>query len=324
MSKILTVCSLGVALLVAPASYAAQLGTPCSSLGVTQISSDQVNILACLKTSTSNGTLVWKAMTPVTPRAADIYDGLAIGQFDGDNTQSIQTYIDTGAGGGYGNWSYAGGCCHPLFLNPHGGLVGVGTTNPTRMLDVSGDINATRNNGTGAYYFASDWNRYLYFDGTNYAFGAGGLYVGGGNMSVAGSMNVSGGMTVSNGMNVTSSMSVAGDVKVGNSGAGCGSGNAGALRWVGVLQVCNGSSWVATGGGLTFVGTCTTPSSYRATTACKCNAGETFMMMSGFVGSGNWADFVQCRVDGQNSGGVTGFAYYGASVSGTCTFECFK
>jgi len=70
-------------------------------------------------------------------------DGIVIGQLNGDNTASIQTYIDTGAGGGYGNWGYAGGCCHPLLLQPSGGNVGIATTNPTQKLDVAGGIHTS-------------------------------------------------------------------------------------------------------------------------------------------------------------------------------------
>jgi hypothetical protein len=82
--------------------------------------------------------------------------------------------------------------------------------------------------------------------------------------------------------------------------------------------------WASQSQGFTYVGSCTTPESWRNTTYCKCNATENIMIMTGYVGSGNWGDFIKCNVDGQNSNSVTGSASYGASVSGTCTFACFK
>lgn len=76
-------------------------------------------------------------------------DGIVIGQLDGDNSESIQTYIDTGAGGGYGNWGYASGCCHPLNLQPHGGKVGIGTTGPWATLSIQSPTGDLALNGTG-------------------------------------------------------------------------------------------------------------------------------------------------------------------------------
>ncbi len=55
-------------------------------------------------------------------------DGLVMGQFTGDNTSAIQSYIDAGAGGGWGNWGYAGGCCNDLMIQPYGGGLIVGGT----------------------------------------------------------------------------------------------------------------------------------------------------------------------------------------------------
>jgi len=67
-------------------------------------------------------------------------DGIALGQIHGDNTNTIQTYID-------GQWvnraTYAGGCCNKLLLQPDVGEVGIGNAAPTYKLDVTGDINFT-------------------------------------------------------------------------------------------------------------------------------------------------------------------------------------
>ncbi len=62
-------------------------------------------------------------------------DGIAMGQIHGDNTNTIQTYID-------GHWAdrttYASGCCNKLLLQPDIGEVGIRTTGPTAVLDVNG------------------------------------------------------------------------------------------------------------------------------------------------------------------------------------------
>lgn len=100
----------------------------------------------------------------------DTGDGLIISpDRDGDNTISIQSYIDSNAGGGIpGGAGYAGGCCNDLALNPEwgavsvggvsgnwpnkfnvvgnsyfGGNVGIQTQSPAYPLDVSGVIRAT-------------------------------------------------------------------------------------------------------------------------------------------------------------------------------------
>jgi hypothetical protein len=75
-------------------------------------------------------------------------DGIAMGQIHGDNTNTIQTYID-------GQWanraSYAGGCCNPLLLQPDVGMVAIGTgsANLGYKLHVNGNVLCTtlRSNG---------------------------------------------------------------------------------------------------------------------------------------------------------------------------------
>ncbi|MGE0637066.1 MAG: tail fiber domain-containing protein, partial [Bacteroidia bacterium] len=75
-------------------------------------------------------------------------DGIAMGQIHGDNTNTIQTYID-------GQWanraSYAGGCCNPLLLQPDVGVVAIGTAsaNLGYKLHVNGNVLCTtlRSNG---------------------------------------------------------------------------------------------------------------------------------------------------------------------------------
>lgn len=97
-------------------------------------------------------------------------DGIIISpDRDGDNTISIQSYIDSNAGGGVpGGAGYAGGCCNDLALNPEwgsvsvggvsgnwpnkfnvvgnsyfGGNVGIQTQSPAYPLDVNGVIRAS-------------------------------------------------------------------------------------------------------------------------------------------------------------------------------------
>lgn len=77
-------------------------------------------------------------------------DGIAMGQIHGDNTNTIQTYID-------GQWTnratYAGGCCNPLLLQPDVGVVGIRTTAPSATFDVNG---STRIRSLGTGYVKSD------------------------------------------------------------------------------------------------------------------------------------------------------------------------
>jgi hypothetical protein len=73
-------------------------------------------------------------------------DGIAISQANGDNTETIQTYID----GQYANRvSYAGGCCNALLLQPDVGVVGIGTTGPASKLHVMGKINLHQSGAGG-------------------------------------------------------------------------------------------------------------------------------------------------------------------------------
>jgi len=75
-------------------------------------------------------------------------DGIAMGQIHGDNSNSIQTYID-------GQWanraSYAGGCCNPLLIQPDVGMVAIGTGSADQnyKLHVNGSVLCTtiRSNG---------------------------------------------------------------------------------------------------------------------------------------------------------------------------------
>jgi hypothetical protein len=98
-------------------------------------------------------------------------DGIVLSQLNGDNTNSIQTYID-------GHWSdratYASGCCNPLYLNKdvgdvqlantlyaiHSGYVGIGTTGASRILHLYTSATAgsdvgmrIQNAGTGGAFW---------------------------------------------------------------------------------------------------------------------------------------------------------------------------
>jgi hypothetical protein len=83
-------------------------------------------------------------------------DGIAVYQ-QGDNTETIQTYID-------GHWAdrktYASGCCNYLLLEPDVGNVGIGITAPGNTLHVAANSNSQLrlSEATGAYYF--DMGRY--------------------------------------------------------------------------------------------------------------------------------------------------------------------
>ena len=59
------------------------------------------------------------------------------------------------------------------------GEVGIANAAPAFKLDVLGDINATRGNGTGVFYFASNTLRYLYYNGTSYILPSASLVVNG-------------------------------------------------------------------------------------------------------------------------------------------------
>ncbi|MCA9308315.1 hypothetical protein KC980_02275, partial [candidate division WWE3 bacterium] len=60
-----------------------------------------------------------------------------------------------------------GSTVRPISLNPAGGNVGVGTTNPTQELDVSGDIMLSGNSGTNALYFGGSTSNSLSWTGSN-------------------------------------------------------------------------------------------------------------------------------------------------------------
>jgi len=139
------------------------------------------------------------------------------------------------------------------------------------------------------------------------------------NLEVVGTLNVSGSTAINSGL------SVASGVKIGMDGALCTAAKEGTLRYnSGQIELCTSSGWINPNQGLTYLGSCTTPNSASANTTCKCNAGETLMLMSGYNGTGNWGDSVNCKVNNQDSASVAGSAYYSASVQGTCTFACFK
>ncbi|MEZ6255277.1 MAG: hypothetical protein R3B92_00655 [Patescibacteria group bacterium] len=60
-----------------------------------------------------------------------------------------------------------GSTVRPISLNPAGGNVGVGTTNPTQELDVAGDIMLSGNGGTNALYFGGSTSNSLSWTGSN-------------------------------------------------------------------------------------------------------------------------------------------------------------
>jgi len=67
-------------------------------------------------------------------------DGIVLGQVNGDNTNSIQTYIDDGAGGGWATRaSYAGGCCNTLYIQKDAGDLVLGNS---RGVTVTGTLTA--------------------------------------------------------------------------------------------------------------------------------------------------------------------------------------
>ncbi|HLP22073.1 MAG TPA: tail fiber domain-containing protein, partial [Chitinophagales bacterium] len=81
-------------------------------------------------------------------------DGIAMGQIHGDNTNTIQTYID-------GQWanraSYAGGCCNPLLIQPDVGTVGIGITGPAAKLHVVGNSQMGSIIAAAGNSYQTDW-----------------------------------------------------------------------------------------------------------------------------------------------------------------------
>jgi hypothetical protein len=99
-------------------------------------------------------------------------DGLAIGQVHGDNTHTIQTYID-------GQWAnrstYASGCCNKLLLQPDAGEVAIGgSTNPTAKLEINlVNPNGWGGNAKATRIFSPDNNFFL--DLNTYVIGGGNI-----------------------------------------------------------------------------------------------------------------------------------------------------
>jgi hypothetical protein len=81
-------------------------------------------------------------------------DGIAMGQIHGDNTNTIQSYID-------GQWanraSYAGGCCNALLIQPDVGTVGIGTTGPGAKLHVVGNAVTGTIIAAAGNSYQTDW-----------------------------------------------------------------------------------------------------------------------------------------------------------------------
>lgn len=224
------------------------------------------------------------------------------------------------------------------------GRLGIGTATPTQALDVAGAIR-TNMAGVGGVLYGSNpgsggWpgrelvltladgvgnNNDGIWIGPNTSGAAGGLgwvRLHANNIALTGN-NVSVGVGT---MNAASKLDVNGGVKVGWD-ASCTAAKAGTMRYNSTtlqMEVCNGASWGSLSSGLTYLASCQTPTSVSGTTSCKCNAGETIMLMSGYAGWGNWGDSVNCTVSNQNTASVSGSAYSAASVRGYCTFACFK
>jgi hypothetical protein len=133
-----------------------------------------------------------------------------------------------------------------------GGNVGIGTTNPTEILEVSTSttaaapqfqIQSTATGGSSWYLGATD----------------NGNAIGGGKFMINNAGTSAGSLFVINssgnvGIGTTAPESLlevyGGEVQIGSSGASCAAVNAGALRYAsGSLYYCNGSTWTAPSGG---------------------------------------------------------------------------
>jgi hypothetical protein len=73
-----------------------------------------------------------------TPNGNGI-DGIVMGQLNGDDSNTIQTYINN-------QWSnrttYAGGCCNMLYINPDVGQVTIGNTAAGNVVNLRGTVQA--------------------------------------------------------------------------------------------------------------------------------------------------------------------------------------
>lgn len=213
-------------------------------------------------------------------------DGIIISpDRDGDNTISIQSYIDSNVGGGVaGGAGYAGGCCNDLALNPEWGTVSVGgvsanwankfnvvgnsyfsgnvgiaTTNPKYALDVTGNVHVPSGDNfivgdisdvnTGGAAFSYGGTGY----GQLYAINQGVVWQ---NIILGGGSPGTGNVGIAN-TNPQTALDVSGGIRAGSAATGAGCSPEGTLGYdysAHALVYCNQSGvWTSTSCGKPYM-----------------------------------------------------------------------
>jgi hypothetical protein len=189
-----------------------------SGQSVLQITSDTAEAIISVGRSTtligSNGALIFGNTSGLYPYSNS--KTLDIVNYDTGNVNQYLDYGSSGVGTGNFNWLYGQNANNPLMSLTYQGNLGIGITNPTNKLQVSGDISASSLSLSGNITATGN----IGATGAGTSVSANILYVYGGKSQI---LNIDGTQIfppvgVSDNLNVTSGVSTFYDIRVTNFG----------------------------------------------------------------------------------------------------------
>ena len=189
-----------------------------SGQSVLQITSDTAEAIISVGRSTtligSNGALIFGNTSGLYPYSNS--KTLDIVNYDTGNVNQYLHYGSSGVGTGNFNWLYGQNANNPLMSLTYQGNLGIGITNPTNKLQVSGDISASSLSLSGNITATGN----IGATGAGTSVSANILYVYGGKSQI---LNIDGtqifpSVGVSDNLNVTSGVSTFYDIRVTNFG----------------------------------------------------------------------------------------------------------